>query len=63
MTHTMPNAERVVVAEKLRLALDELETGAADYVSTRNAVSYLREALRISTRRLEKLRGAHHEAA
>lgn len=55
---TMPTAERVVVAEKLRLALDEIETGAADYISVRNAVSLQREALRIATRRLDALRGA-----
>lgn len=52
----MPQAERAIVADKLRLALDEIESGAGDYISIRNSVSYQREALRVATRRLEALR-------
>lgn len=53
----MELAERTVVAEKLKLALDEVETGMLDYASLRNAVRFQREALKISRRRLEKMGG------
>ncbi|KGJ04999.1 hypothetical protein IT41_08245 [Paracoccus halophilus] len=52
-----PATERAMIAEKLRLALDEIETGADDYVSIRNAVSFQREALRASHRRMDLMNG------
>lgn len=53
----MPVAEREVIADKLRLALDEIETGAGDLRSVREAVRYQREAMRASHRRLARLGG------
>ena len=53
----MPVTERALIAEKLRLALDEIETGAGDLRSVREAVRYQREAIRASHRRLGRLGG------
>ncbi|RMC40991.1 hypothetical protein C9E82_00150 [Paracoccus siganidrum] len=53
----MPVTERALIADKLRLALDEIETGAGDFRSIREAVRYQREAIRASHRRLERLGG------
>jgi len=55
--NAMKDSERVLIAEKLRLALDEIETGAGDFFSIRNAVRYQREALRTAHRRLARLGG------
>lgn len=52
-----PATERAMIADKLRLALDEIETGTGDYVSIRNSVSFQREALRASHRRLDRMKG------
>lgn len=51
----MPVTERTLIAEKLRLALDEIETGAGDLRSIREAVRFQREAIRASHRRFERL--------
>lgn len=56
-TPRLPRAERAYIAERLRLALDEIETGAGDYISLRNAISFQREALRCAHRRLDVLKG------
>ncbi|GEK69068.1 hypothetical protein [Paracoccus denitrificans] len=53
----VPDAERKLIAEKLRLALDEIETGRGDYQSVRNAVAFQREALLIGHRRLDRMEG------
>ncbi len=53
----LPTAERKLIAEKLRLALDEIETGRGDYQSVRNAVAFQREALLIGHRRLDRMEG------
>lgn len=50
-------AERAYMADRLRLALDEIETGVGDYISLRNAVSFQRDALRCAHRRLDVLKG------
>ncbi|MBB1498790.1 hypothetical protein [Paracoccus sp. MC1862] len=52
----MPLAERALIAENLRLALDEIETGAGDFASVFNAVAFQREAIRTAHRRLDRLR-------
>ncbi|UFM64823.1 hypothetical protein LOS78_14200 [Paracoccus sp. MA] len=46
-----------MTADKLRLALDEIESGAGDYQSVRNAVAFQREALLIGHRRLDRMEG------
>lgn len=51
----MPVAERALIADALKLALDEIETGAGDVISLRNAVRYQREAIRTSHRRLQRM--------
>lgn len=56
-TTTIPAAERALIADKLRLALDEIESGAGDYQSVRNAVAFQREALLIGHRRLDRMEG------
>ncbi|QRZ13741.1 hypothetical protein JWJ88_03495 [Paracoccus methylovorus] len=56
-TTLMPPAERALIADKLRLALDEIETGAGDYASVRNAVAFQREALLIGHRRIDRMEG------
>lgn len=56
-TTTIPAAERALIADKLRLALDEIESGMGDYTSVRNAVAFQREALLIGHRRLDRMEG------
>lgn len=53
----LPATERAFIAERLRLALDEIETGRGDYQSVRNAVAFQREALLIGHRRLDRMEG------
>lgn len=50
-------AERAFIAERLRLALDEVEAGAGDLRSVREAVRFQRDAIRASHRRLARLGG------
>lgn len=51
----MPVTERALIADNLRLALDEIETGRGDTISLRNAVFFQREAIRASHRRLQRM--------
>lgn len=51
----LPVAERAFIADRLRLALDEVETGAGDLLSVREAVRFQRDAIRASHRRLARL--------
>ncbi|MGA0613433.1 hypothetical protein [Paracoccus sp. KR1-242] len=51
----LPMAERVFITVRLRLALDEVETGPGDLKSMQNAIQYQIEALRAAQRRLDRM--------
>lgn len=53
----MPFAERALIVDKLKLALDELETGPGDFDCIRRAVRYQREAIQVSHRRYDRMLG------
>lgn len=53
----LPVMERAYIAERLRLALDVVETGPGDLLSVREAVRFQRDAIRASHRRLARLGG------
>lgn len=51
----MPAAERALIAERLALALDEIETGPADAVSLQRAATFQNDAAKILTRRANRM--------
>lgn len=55
--HPLPAAERALIVDRLKLALDEVETGPGDFDSVRRAVKYQREAIQVSHRRYSRMLG------
>lgn len=56
-TRPMSDAERALIADRLKLALDEIETGPGDFDSVRRAVKYQREAIQVAHRRYSRMMG------
>lgn len=53
----LPAAERALIADRLKLALDEVESGPGDFDSLRRAVRLQREAIRVAHRRYDRMLG------